>query len=738
VPESGRFLLFIEGAGSASAVVAGQPLLSASGSPFRRETAIVLGRGPTALAVHFEQRGPGPRLRFGWTRPDGRREVVPPRLLGPPASAWWWRATDALVLAVGLLAALLVFVAPWDAPRRPSAPPAVTPREAVIAAFAYLALVSVMSWPLVRDLVHSGPMYRPDGRLNAWILGWVGYAFWHQPTRLFQAPIFHPLPDTLAFSENMLLPGALAAPFEAAGGAVFGYNVVLLASLALSGLATYLLVRRAGGDRLAAFVGGAYFAAGPHRWTRLTHIQAQITVFLPLALLALDRFWERRTLRRALLVGLLLAAQGLSSVYLGVITAAVLAVALAVALLGGLHGRDLLRLAAGFLLAGLLLAPAARPYFRTRAFLGQEFSLADVSGAATNLISYAAAGTALWGGVTQRQLGLEPLSDALFPGVVVLLLGVAGLARAPRRYRAVALAASAMAIFFSLGPETALYRWLHEHVVVVRVVRVLSRFALVPALALGVLAGLALSGRRRLVCLAALAAMMVESANLPLRLERYDGPAPAARWLAGRPGAVVYLPVGNDSTRAMLDGLAHLRPLVNGNGAFMPRPFDRALAMLGGASLDEEALRFLRAVSVRDVVTRSALALPQRAAFGEERIYEVPAGPAAAVVSPALAAPTVWTGAQATVDLGQPTRVSAVVFELDDREWQPRPQVQASVDGLVWQPVEARASLADATFSLYREPRHARGALTFAPLETRFLRLDPELPARRGALEIRP
>ncbi len=82
--------------------------------------------------------------------------------------------------------------------------------------------------------------------------------------------------------------------------------------------------------------------------------------------------------------------------------------------------------------------------------------------------------------------------------------------------------------------------------------------------------------------------------------------------------------------------------------------------------------------------------------------------------------------------------MSGVVFELDDREWRAHPRVQASLDGLEWQPVEAQASLADATFSLYRDPRHARGALVFAPLETRFLRLDPELPARRGALEITP
>ena len=57
---------------------------------------------------------------------------------------------------------------------------------------------------------------------------------------------------------------------------------------------------------------------------------------------------------------------------------------------------------------------------------------------------------------------------------------------------------------FSLGPDTALYRFLHEHLVLVRGVRALSRFALIPTLALSVLAGLALSGRRRLLVAAAL------------------------------------------------------------------------------------------------------------------------------------------------------------------------------------------------------------------------------------------
>src|SRR5262249_4882940 len=150
---------------------------------------------------------------------------------------------------------------------------------------------------------------------------------------------------------------------------------------------------------------------------------------------------------------------------------------------------------------------------------------------------------------------------------------------APTRYRAVAVLASAVAVVFSLGPETAFYRFLHEHLVLIRGVRALARFALVPTLALSVLAGFALSGRRRMVVVLAVAAMMLESANLPLRLERYDGPREAQRWLAGKPGAVLVLPLAENDTRVMLDGLVHGRPLVNGDSGFIPRPFDRAMEL---------------------------------------------------------------------------------------------------------------------------------------------------------------
>lgn len=317
----------------------------------------------------------------------------------------------------------------------------------------------------------------------------------------------------------------------------------------------------------------------------------------------------------------------------------------------------------------------------------------------------------------------------------MLVLGVLGLAAAPRRYRAVALAASLVAIVFSLGPETAFYRFLSEHVVLVRGVRALARFALVPFLALSVLAGLALSGRRRWLAAAALVAMMAESASLPLRLARYEGPTRAARWLAGRAGAVLVLPLADDDTWPMLDALAHGRPVVNGYSAFIPRPFDRAMELFA-SGVDGEGLRFLRAVGATHVVSPSPLPLPEVAAFPSQHVFSVPHGAAAEVVAAGEPAPTRWTQDGIAVVLLAERSVSRVAFELSDDEWLAQPRVEGSRDGVEWFAIDARASLADAALSLYRDPRHARGELRFTPASVRFLRLDARLPARRGAIEL--
>jgi len=739
-PQSGRYALAGRGRGTLRVRVDGREVLTAAGESWRVEAPLALTAGAHDLAVELRPQGPGLRLKLGWTRPGRlgawRDDVVPPRYLGSAGSPWWI-LTDLLAFLAAVLLATLVWVLPWDVPRDQSPPLPVTPRQVAVSALGYAVLLVAMSFPLVLDPVHQGMTDRPDGRLNAWIMAWDVHALLHEPSRLFQAPIFHPLPDALAFSENLLLPAVLGAPALWAGGPVLAYNFVLLLSLLVSGLGVELLVRRGGGDRLAAFAAGAVFAAGAHRWVRLAHLHAEVTLFLPFALLALDLFFERRTLRRALVVGLLLALQGLSSVYLGAITATALAMAISVGVLAGFGRRDLAKLGAGFALAGLLVLPLAAPYFRMRAFQGVEFTRATVAEYATTLESYAASGTRAYGGITRRQLDPERVQDTLFPGLVTLLIGLSGIAAAPRRYRAVIVVASAVAVVLSLGPATVFYRFLHDHIVLFRGVRALSRFSLIPVLGLSVLVGFGLSGRRRSVVGGALLLMMLESTNAPIRYGRYTGPSPAARWLAGKEGAVVALPLGERDTEVMLDGIAHFRPLVNGDSGFMPRPYNRAMELLEGP-LTEEGWRFLRSVGVRHVLTRGASRETAVAEVDGERILEVPPGLEANVVQPGSAAPALWTPEGVELDLGRSTPVSRVSFELSDASWISRPGLEVSADGRSWQAWPASASLADATLSSMRDPRHVRGELIFERLETRFLRLDPRLPVARQVLGVSP
>jgi hypothetical protein len=746
VPEPGAYRIWVTGRGRAEVALDGRPILEAAaaeGDPLRAGVDVTLGAGVHALDVRLHRTGPGPRLRLGWTRPgadgraSGRSETIPPRLLGEPSgkAAWW--LTDALSIVLALTAAALALAVPW-AVRRPLPPPRpLSAAEVAWSLAGQVAVIAVMSWPLVTDPARLGMTDRPDGRLNAWILAWDVHALVHAPGRLFQAPAFHPLPDALAFSENLLVPAVLSAPGQWLGGPVLGYNLALLVCLAVSGLGVQLLVRRVCGARAAAFVAGAFFAAGAHRWIRLAHLHAQATLFLPFVLLALDRYLERRTWRRALALGALLALQALSSVYVGAITATAVACALGVAgVARALAPRDLLRLGGGLLLAAALLAPVARPYLRMRAFQGVEWSLADVASYATTVESYAASGTRLYGRLTQRHLDPERVQDTLFPGLTLLALGVAGLAAAPRRYQAVGLLASAVAVVLSLGPETALYRFLHEHVILVRSVRALSRFSLLPVLVLCVASGFVLARRRWPVAAAAVALFCLESSNVPIRYGEAPAPSAAAAWLAGKEGAVVELPLGERDTEAMLQGLAHLRPLVNGDSGFMPRPYSRLMELMQ-PPVGEEALRYLRAVDVRHVVAREDQALPLAVRLGEERVYDVPPGEPARTVVTGTTAPTRWTADGIVLDLGAETVVHAVAFEVGDGPWVGRPDVWASRDGREWWQVDATASLPDAVLSLMKDPRHGAAEVAFPGTSCRFLRLEVDLPARPGLLYVR-
>ncbi|HEX4913188.1 MAG TPA: hypothetical protein VFV51_04480, partial [Vicinamibacterales bacterium] len=241
----------------------------------------------------------------------------------------------------------------------------------------YIVSALVLTWPLATRLTtHLGAVEGAgDPFLNLWILGWGVHAWLGDPMsvlngRVFDANIFHPAAGTLTFSDHLLLQSLAVSPvYAATGNLALCYNVLLIGSLALSGLAMHVLARSVTGSNAAAYVAGLAWACWPYRTAHFLHLQLQALYFLPLALLALHRIAAARRWRDAVALGVLAALQAISSVYYGVMTAIAIGVGAAVLAwtTGQWRGRRYWsRLIVAAAIGGVLVVPVAWPYWVTQ------------------------------------------------------------------------------------------------------------------------------------------------------------------------------------------------------------------------------------------------------------------------------------------------------------------------------------------------------------------------------------
>lgn len=100
--------------------------------------------------------------------------------------------------------------------------------------------------------------------------------------RWWQANIFHPAPYALAYSEHLFTEVVMALPvWLATHNVILAYNAVFLASMALSGLGMFLLVRQLTGSAIASFLAGLAFAFLPYRLSQIPHIQVMSSEWVP-------------------------------------------------------------------------------------------------------------------------------------------------------------------------------------------------------------------------------------------------------------------------------------------------------------------------------------------------------------------------------------------------------------------------------------------------------------------------
>jgi hypothetical protein len=311
---------------------------------------------------------------------------------------------------------------------------------------------------------------------------------------------------------------------------VTAYNAVLLATIALTGVAAHRLTFHLTGTHVAATVAGLLAAYNDYRffWS-LGHLQTLSVHWWIFALWGLDVYIARRT--RLALAGAVtaLVLLNLSSQYLTAYCAPFTAMfcVWSMARHGQLHDRHRWQgLAIGGAVSVLVIVPILLRYLETSRALGFTRSLEEIAANSATLEAYA--GTLPWFG----------------PLLALAIGGVAapdGIQQLSRRARIGLLVLALIAVLLSMGPTIAIgawrvpgpYRLLIETVPGFSGLRVTHRFVVVAVTLLAVLAGIGAAWvarwRAGWVPIVAAVALVTRTAwSAPFPIDREIPPGPLA------------------------------------------------------------------------------------------------------------------------------------------------------------------------------------------------------------------
>ena len=492
-------------------------------------------------------------------------------------------------------------------------------------ALIFLGLTALVTYPQVRGLGTLIP-YHSDPYFSLWRLAWVAHALQTDPRILFEANIFYPAHNTLGYPDAMLLPGTAAAPFFWAGiNPVLIYNLALLAAFALSGYAAFRLAEMLTGSTQGSIVAGVIYAFAPNRFCHYMHLELQIVFWIPFALLAAHRMVANGRVRDGVALGLTLAAQFLSSIYLGIFALMYCAVVMLAMLFvtGMRHVRRLIvPTAAGATLMIATIGPYAIAYSRSGRDVGLR-SLDDIriySASLTNYLS-APAMNRLYGWSASTDFSLADEMN-LFPGVLACALAVLGVVKGQHRLRFAYLAGLVASVEMTRGSSSVVYSWLFEHVVAFRALRSPARFDTLVSLSLGVLsaygvafllAGIDNRAWRRVAGTALVAMLVAEYASSP-EIAPVPRPTRVDSLLSQKPPSVIVeLPLlsrkgfwGSLDPIYMYQGIGHFQKMLNGYSGHGPASFYLMRERMTSFP-DERSMAFLRDLHVDYVIVRVGL-----------------------------------------------------------------------------------------------------------------------------------
>jgi hypothetical protein len=488
-------------------------------------------------------------------------------------------------------------------------------RGPALALLSITAVVMLVTWPQATLLTtHVGGHI--DALFSVWRLSWIADSVASPHARVFDAPIFHPHRDTLAYSDAILLSGLLTAPFRWLGATpVTVYNVYLLSVFVASGFTAALLCQRLSGSWLAGIVGGVIFTAAPHRMEHFERLELVTSAAIPLAFYCWHVGSAQGSRRWFAAACVCVAIQW----YLGMYHAVFLATVMPCLAIDWwttdprTKRRAIAGAATGTLLAALLIAPSLGPYFRARQEVGGR-SASEVAAYSAELRNFVAVHPRNWlyGDHLSRYGAPERY---FFPGSIALVLAVAGALVAPRKLAILYGATLVIAVEITLGNNGLLFPVLRDLGAPYNSLRSPARAGVVVLLPIAVLASLGaarLLGQMKrqtaaLVTVALLAVLVVEYRMRPLLWNL--APSDALPWMPPANAVLLEYPLAppgrfdlNIDAHYMVGRIGAWPKMLNGYSGHHPRdymqlledmadfPSERALAAMAARGVTHIAL----------------------------------------------------------------------------------------------------------------------------------------------------
>lgn len=246
----------------------------------------------------------------------------------------------------------------------------------------------------------------------------------------FNTRAFYPYTQSLAWSDNFILPSILALPFVELGIKLpLIYNLIILFAEFLNGYVTYRLCFLLCGFTLPSFIAGAAFMSLAYFGENLGHPQLQFAFWIPLALICFFRFLERPNILYSFLLGLIVFFTFLTTVYFSIfIIVAIKALLLAVIIIRPRQFRlaDYIKLSLGPLIGFSPIVFFVGPYLAVRETFGERAIYEAYYFSATALSYVSSSSHSIVYGWSHT---LSHVEAHLFPGLLVLGLSYLGFRR---------------------------------------------------------------------------------------------------------------------------------------------------------------------------------------------------------------------------------------------------------------------------------------------------------------------